>query len=159
MADHPANSSLTTSRCGIDVQGDLMTASANAGTDNGSLELRGAYSEEEIQSLTRLLQDQRRRTTMLNADIQRQIEAREAVQGQLIDAHAEIAASRDRRKEMARVITNRNAKIARLNGELQARYEELAAMQRLVVQSTLSGRIKRAFRHVRRIVRKPSQAA
>jgi uncharacterized coiled-coil DUF342 family protein len=127
-----------------------MTASANAGADGGSVELQWPSSEEEIQSLKRLLQEQRRRATVLNADIQREIEAREAVQGQLIEAHAEIAASRDRRKEMARVITNREGKIARLNGELQARYEELAAMQRLVVQSSVKGRIKRLVGRIRR---------
>lgn len=136
-----------------------MTAMADAGTTDGSWDASSSSADDEIQALKRALQDQRRRTTLLNADLQREIEAREAVQAQLMEAHAEVAASRDRRKEMARVITNREQKIAMLNEQLQARYEELAAMQRHVMRSTLSGQIRRAWRGLRKIARNRSQPA
>ena len=130
-----------------------MTAMADAGT-GGSWTAAPPPGDDEIQALKRALQDQRRRTTLLNAEMQREIEAREAIQAQLMEAHAELAASRDRRKEMARVITNREQKIATLNEQLQVRYEELAAMQRHLIRSTLSGQIKRAWRGLRKIARR-----
>jgi chromosome segregation ATPase len=131
-----------------------MTAMADAGITGGGSEAVPSSADDEIQGLKRLLQDQRRRTILLNVDLQRQIEAREAIQDQLMEAQAELAASRDRRKEMARVITNREAKIATLNDELQGRYEELAAMQRAIVRSGLIGRTKWIFRHLGKMAKK-----
>jgi chromosome segregation ATPase len=131
-----------------------MTAMADAGITGGSSEAGPSSAEEEIHALKLSLQDQRRRTTLLNADLQMQIEAREAIQAQLMEAHTELAASRDRRKEMARVINNREAKIADLNVQLQARYEELAAMQRRVVRSSLIGGAKWIFQRLGKIARK-----
>lgn len=127
---------------------------ADVGTAGGSSDAGSSSPNEEIQALKRLLQDQRRRTTLLNADLQRQIEAREAVQAQLIEAHAELAASRDRRKEMARVITDREAKVAALNDEIRSRYEELAALERHILHSTWSWKTRELFRRTKRLMRR-----
>lgn len=155
--------------------------------------------DEEIEALKRSLREQRRATTLLNAEVQKQTEAREAVEAQLIEANAEIAASwerrkemtrviadrdaklaeansrlrqademerelaelrseikasRERRKEIARVVANRDAKISQLKADLQARYGELAALQRHISRSSLSGRTKRLVRPVTRLLGK-----
>lgn len=140
-----------------------------------------ASHEEEIAALRRALQEQRRATTLLRAEAQKQVEAREAMEAQLIEANAELAASWDRRKEMARVIGDRDAKLAKLNrevaqlsarisgretqianredkiaqlrSELKARYEELGALQRHIARSSLSGRAKRAAAPIKRLFR------
>jgi chromosome segregation ATPase len=88
--------------------------------------------------------------TLLNADLHAQYEARETLEAQLIEAQAELEASRARRKEMARVITNRDQKIQRL-------YEELAALQRHMVRSSPSGQMKTAFRRIGRALRRPAR--
>jgi hypothetical protein len=92
-----------------------------------------------------MLQDQRRKTTLLNAELEKQVEATELLESRLIEAQAEIEASRARRKEMARVIANREAKIARV-------YEELAAMERHVIQSEPLAQIKTAAKRMGRTV-------
>jgi len=69
-------------------------------------------NETELNAVRQSLQDQRRATTLLNAEVQKQTEAREAMEAQLIEANAEIAASWDRRKEMTRVIADRDSKLA-----------------------------------------------
>jgi peptidoglycan hydrolase CwlO-like protein len=66
---------------------------------------------------------------------------------------AKIAHLQDRQKELARIVSNRDAKIERLRTELQARYEELAALQREIVRSSLSGRAKRLVRPISRLLR------
>ena len=124
-----------------------MTAMADAGITGGSSESGPPSIDGEVLALKHSLQDQRRRLTLLNAEMQTQIEAREAVQAQLMEVQMELAASRDRRKEMARVISE-------LNGQLQARYEELAAMQRHVIRWSVVWWLKTLFRRVRRAVRK-----
>lgn len=98
--------------------------------------------------LKAMLQEQRRKTTLLNADLHKQIEARETLEAQLIEAQAELEASRARRKEMARVIANRDAKIDRL-------YGELGALQRHVLRSSPLWQVKAAFRRLGRSVRRP----
>jgi hypothetical protein len=62
---------------------------------------------------------------------------------------------------MARVIAGRDtkiadceAKIAQLRTKLQARYEELATMQRLFLRSRLSKRAKPSIRHLIHPLRK-----
>lgn len=127
---------------------------ANAGATGGRRDGEAEPVDDEVQALRRALQDQRQRTNLLNADLQRQIEAREAMQAQLMEAHVELSASRDRRKEMARVITSREQKVTMLSEQLQARYEELAAMQRYFVRTTLSGQIWRAWHGLRKMARK-----
>lgn len=115
-----------------------------------------ANGSDELESVKAALLEQRRNATLLDAQMEQQIEAREAVEAQLLDAQAEIAASRSRRKEMARVIGNREAKIARLNEELAARYDELAKLQRLMVRSNPLWAAKAAVRKINRSVRRPS---
>lgn len=86
-------------------------------------------NEEELNALRRSLQEQRRATTLLNAEVQKQTEAREAMEAQLIEANAEIAASWDRRKEMTRVIADRDSKLAAAKSDIDAlreRQEEMA---------------------------------
>jgi chromosome segregation ATPase len=90
--------------------------------------VRPASLEAEIEALKRSLQEQRRATTLLNAETQRQTEAREAMEAQLIEANAEIAASWDRRKEMTRVIGDREDKLADAKAELEASREQVARL-------------------------------
>jgi predicted RNase H-like nuclease (RuvC/YqgF family) len=111
---------------------------------------RAGPQASDISTLKSMLQEQRRKATLLNADLHKQIEAREALETQLIEAQAELEASRERRKEMARVITNRDTKIQRL-------YEELAALQRHVVRSSPLGQAKMAFRRISRALRRPNR--
>ena len=115
---------------------------ANAGIAAGSSDVGPSPTDDEIEALKRSLQDQRRRSILLNADLQRQIEAREAIQAQLMEAHSELTASRDRRKEMARVIT-------RLNAQLDDRFEELAAMQRHLMRWSPAWWLRNLFRRLR----------
>jgi septal ring factor EnvC (AmiA/AmiB activator) len=84
----------------------------------------------------------------------------EAMSAQLVEARSEITKSRNRQKEMARVIARRDQKIAQdekelaqLRSELQARYEELAAVQRLLLRSSRSGRAEAPVRYLGSIVR------
>jgi hypothetical protein len=132
--------------------------SATGSRGNG----RGPFSDprprqppgsSDVESLKALLQEQRRNATLLNADLQQQVEAREALEVQLAEAQAEIAANRARRKEMARVIHNREAKISRLNEEVTARYEELAKLQRQIVRSSPLWIAKAAVKRLNRAVR------
>ena len=97
----------------------------------------------------------------MKAQDHKEIEDRETISAQLIEAKAELTKSRDRQKEMARVIASRDkkiaeaeAKIADLRAKLQTRYEELAAVQRLLLRSGLSGRAKAPLRYLGRQVRK-----
>ncbi len=97
----------------------------------------------------------------MKAGDHKQIEDRETISAQLIEAKAEVTKSRNRQKEMARVIAGRDkkiaegeAKITHLRTELQARYEELAVMQRLLLGSSLSGRGKASVRYVGHCIRK-----
>ena len=109
----------------------------------GMQEMQGT----DAAALKAMLQEQRRKTTLLNADLHKQIEARETLEAQLIEAQAELEASRARRKEMARVIANRDAKIDRL-------YGELGALQRHVLRSSPLWQVKAAFRRLGRSVRR-----
>jgi len=119
---------------------------------------RQPTGSNDVESLKALLQEQRRNATLLNADLQQQIEAREALEAQLIEAQAEIAANRARRKEMARVINNREAKISRLNEEVTARYEDLAKLQRQMVRSNPLWMAKAAAKRINRAVRPPAKS-
>lgn len=102
------------------------------------------------------LQEERRRNTLLNAEIQQQVEGREAAEAQLLEAQAEIAAHRDRRKEMARVIGNREMKIERLTKDLDDRYQELATLQRHLIRSNPMWLAKAGFRKMARSTRRPA---
>ena len=87
--------------------------------------LRAEAHQEELKALRQSLQEQRRANTLLNAQVQMQTEAREAMEAQLIEANAEIADSWDHRKEMARVITDRDAKLTKANSEVAQVTSEL----------------------------------
>ena len=133
-------------------QGSSASASPGSGSD-------------DVAALKEALQEQRRALTLLNAEAEKQREAREALEMQLIEANAEIVASWDRRKEMARVIADRDREIKmhrtrrkemaqvidQLKADLKLRYEELAALQRHISHSTLQGRTNRLFRRVRKL--------
>ena len=119
-----------------------MTAMGNVGIAAGSSDVAPSSADNEIEALKLSLEDQRRRSILLNADLQRQIEAREAIQAQLMEAHSELAASRHRPKEMARVIT-------RLNAQLEDRFEELAVMQRHLMRWSPAWWLRNLFRRLR----------
>jgi hypothetical protein len=95
-------------------------------------------ADQRVSEAKTLLQDQRRRNTLLEAELQQAKEAREAIE-------AELQASRARRKEMARVIARRDA-------EIQTRYQELATLQREIVRSTLSWKLRQIWRPFRRLL-------
>jgi hypothetical protein len=123
------------------------------GTSSGTRPVRASGMQDthgtDATGLKTMLQEQRRKTTLLSADLHKQIEARETLEAQLIEAQAELEASRARRKEMARVIANRDAKIDRL-------YGELGALQRHLVRSSPLWQVKAAFRRLGRSVRRPA---
>jgi len=87
---------------------------------------------EELNALKQSLQEQRRANTLLNAQVQMQTEAREAIEAQLIEANAEIADSWDHRKEMARVITDRDSKLTKANRELAQARSEIELLRRQI---------------------------
>jgi hypothetical protein len=70
----------------------------------------------------------------------------------LADVQAESSASRARRKEMARVISNRETKIAALTEELQARYRELAMLEKRLLRRSPSWLMRMAFRRLKQSV-------
>jgi chromosome segregation ATPase len=148
--------------------------------------------EQDLNALKRTLQEQRRAFTLMRAEADKERELREALEAQLLEANAEIVASWDRRKEMARVIGDQQAQLAEalkeaaaltrgiaslkqvvanreesmakrdkvisgLKAQLQARYEELAALERHIVESTISGRAKRLARQARKLTKKGFQ--
>jgi hypothetical protein len=90
-------------------------------------------ASEDLASLTSQLVEQRRQTTLLQAELYERNEAYELMQVQLEQAKSESLASRNRRKEMARIIGLRDARIKELTEELQARYAELGILQRQMV--------------------------
>lgn len=174
-----------------------------------------ASGQQDHESLKRALQETRRALTLTRAEAEKERELREALHAQLLDANAEIVASWDRRKEMARVIAdqqaklkpsqdkaveleqlvskcdeavanlrlvvanreqaiakrdkvladrqnviiNRDEKVAELKAQLRARYEELAVLERHIVQSTISGKAKRLARQMRDRTKKRFQGS
>jgi chromosome segregation ATPase len=99
----------------------------------------------------------------------KQNEAEERLAAQLIEATAQIAKSRDRQKEMARVIASRDikiaereAEIARLRtelaqsqAELHTRYEELATLERRLLRSSQPESAKSMIRYIAASIPKP----
>lgn len=114
-------------------------------------------AEREIAALKDALQQQRRQATLMDAELHQLRNARDDAENQLFDARAEIAASRSRRKEMARVIGNREEKVASLNRELEARYKELAMLERHVLRFSPIWWIRVAIRRLGRVRRRPAQ--
>ena len=104
-------------------------------------------------TLQEQLQEQRRQTTLMNAELYQLRQAREDLEFQLLRARSELlrarselTASRNRRKEMARVITRRDS-------EIQLRYRELAALERHILRFSPSWVLKNVLNSIRRSLR------
>ena len=93
-------------------------------------------AEQQIADLTAALQEQRRRSTLMDAELFQLREAREDLEQRLAAARAEAETSQARRKEMARVIATRDARI-------QACYQEMATLERYILRLTAGGPISR----------------
>lgn len=105
-----------------------------------------APGAQEISLLKRSLQEQRRALTLAQAEAERERQLREALEAQLLEANAEIVASWDRRKEMARVIGEQQAQLAaagagrkqadqnvsRLEKQIARRDEEIASLKAIL---------------------------
>lgn len=103
-------------------------------------------TEEELKSAKAALQEQRRTTTLLNAEMQELKDSGDDLESELRDARAEVAATRARRKEMARVIANRDA-------QLKVRYQELAQLQQQIMRSDPLWWMNRSFARLKRRLR------
>jgi hypothetical protein len=96
-----------------------------------------AQADLDLGEAKKMLQEQKRRNTLLDAEL---FEAKERLE----EARAEIAATRARRKEMARVIERRNAQIHTL-------YQEMATLERHMMRWSLSWHAKRLWRRAARL--------
>jgi hypothetical protein len=105
-----------------------------------------AEAELQMNRLKMTLQEQRRRNTLMEAEFHQQ---REALQDELSQVRSDLEASQARRKEASRVIARRDA-------EIEARYKELAILQREILQSSLSGRLRKLLSMVNRPGGEPS---
>ena len=97
--------------------------------------------QSQVSDLTKSLQEERRQKTLMNAELQKRLEVQEQLS-------AELAASQARRKEAARVIARRDA-------EIQIRYEELAALERHILHSSISWKVGQLLRRLNRAARRP----
>ncbi len=107
---------------------------------------------KDIGQLNALLQEQRRLTTLMKAELHQLRETNETLElhvlkarSELHQARSELAASRDRRKEMARVIARRDA-------ELRARYTELGMLELRLLRSSPRWLAKELLRRARRLL-------
>jgi hypothetical protein len=149
---------LVADRDGIAAERDTLASGRNLllaereewATDRDALRERlsnqQATHDQQSAALKVSLQEQRRTTTLLNAQVQDLKERCDDLQSELDDARAEVAATRARRKEMARVIANRDR-------QLSARYDELARLQQLALRFDPVWRIRRAFGWLKRRLR------
>lgn len=143
-----ATDPLITRRDGALAQGDGLSSERDklaAGRDGHRTQAADLKVTHESTSndLMLALQQQRRTSTLLNAQVQDLKERCDDLEFELAEARAEVAASRDRRKEMARVIASRDA-------QLKARYEELALLQKLMVRMNPWLQIKRSYGWLKR---------
>jgi len=115
--------------------------------DVEALTAANALSAEEIEKLRAALQEQRRQTTLLNAELYELKAANSDLEVQLKDLRTELVASRERRKEMARVIGRRDA-------ELAERYHDLAALQRRLVRLSPSWNARRMIGGTKKLYRR-----
>jgi hypothetical protein len=92
-------------------------------------------AERHSGEIKKSLQESRREATLLKAEVHQLKEERE-------NLLSELSASRDRRKEAARVIARRDA-------EIEARYRELAALELHMLRSSLAWKLTRLFRFLR----------
>jgi chromosome segregation ATPase len=131
----------------------LQTQMTNAATafdeERQALEAKvaetAAEAEQRIGEITKSLQEERRRKTLMDAELHQLQEAREALE-------AKLAASQARRKEAARVID-------RLKSDLEARYQELAALERQILRQSPSWWAAQSVRRVKRIFKAPGRKA
>ena len=105
------------------------------------LNLLAVAASDQIMALKTTLQEERRAATLMNAELHQLKVSRQDLEAELREAQAESAASRARRKEMARVIDNRNA-------ELRTRYQELAALQKRMLWLSPSWGLKAAGKKI-----------
>lgn len=103
-----------------------------------TLEARLGEAQQEIASLATSLQEQRRRATLMDAELFQLREAREDLEQRLAVARAEAEASQARRTEMVRVIEARDEKI-------QACYQEMATLERYILRLSAGGPMARLF--------------
>jgi chromosome segregation ATPase len=90
--------------------------------------------DQDIRTLQRALQEQRRATTLLHAETEKERQLREALEAQLIEANAEIVASWDRRKEMARVMGELQTRLAQVSAERKDLTQQVSRLERAVSQ-------------------------
>jgi len=117
-----------------------------------------AASEEslaqEISRLKKALQEQRRQTTLLNGEVHQMRETLEILEPRLKRTASALEACRARRREMVRVIRNRDASIQALDGEARERQRQIAELKRRIVLSNpvrrLGDAVSRAIRKIRR---------
>jgi hypothetical protein len=110
-----------------------------------------AFEAKQVGTLKQSLQEQRRRATLTDAELHQLNVARQDIEAQLYEARSQIAAHRARRKEAARVIADREAKIATLSRDIQTRFEELATLQRHALRFSAVWRLKQLRNSVKRI--------
>jgi hypothetical protein len=103
-------------------------------------------AEAELALAKSALQEARRAATLLNAELEELKERRDDLEVELKEARSEVAATRARRKEMARVIANRDA-------QLKTRYEELAQLQKQMVRTDPVRLMKRSLGQLKRRLR------
>jgi hypothetical protein len=132
------------------LQAEILALNAQVETASLTAVAERAAAAEQIDALKAALQDQRRTNTLMNGELHQLRETRQDIETQLRDAHEEIAASRARRKEMARVINNREAKIASLTEEMQTRYQELALLERYVLRFSPTRRLRQLMGWIKR---------
>jgi hypothetical protein len=94
---------------------------------NGQIASLTVETEKLIGDLKASLQQERREKTLMDAELHELRQSKENLE-------EEFAASRARRKEMARVIKSREAKAGALNAELQERYRELGMLERKILR-------------------------
>lgn len=107
---------------------------------------QGIADDDELATLKKQLRELRRQSTLMNAELYHLREAKEELDFQLLKARSDLRVSRERRKEMARIIAKRDA-------ELQVRYKELAALELYILRRSPSWLITEPFRRLRRALR------
>lgn len=89
---------------------------------------------DDLDVLRREVEAQKRANILIRAEIEKERNAREALQFQLLETNAEVVASWDRRKEMARVIGERDSELANLRAMQKEFTDALPELERLRVE-------------------------
>lgn len=121
---------------------------------------RAASPQDRRRSLTEQLREARRTATLLSAELELMTRAQEKLESRLLpqearlkQARAALTASRNRRKEMARVITNRDARILALNARLQTRDQEISTLRLKLEQLRAQLNARHPLRRLRSALR------